>query len=149
MPVEEKKEKDFVVRDRRISPSGENGDSQEQRAGAVGDKDKKEAPAAERAPERGQENIADRKEESPLPELDFASFLLSLATTAQVSLGAVPNPQTNLTAQNLPAAKQMIDIIGMLKEKTKSNLTQEEQALIDSILFNLRMQYVRALEGKK
>jgi hypothetical protein len=74
---------------------------------------------------------------------------MSLATTAQVSLGNIPNPQTNQPAQNLPVAKQMIDILGMLKGKTKGNLTEDEQLLLDSALFNLRMQYVRAAEGKK
>jgi hypothetical protein len=145
--MEEKKGNDFIVRDRRTSSSEADSETTDQAASAAGVK--KEAPAAEGARESAQENIADQKKEGPLPELDFSSFILSLATTIQVSLGGIPNPQTNLIAQNLPAAKQMIDIIGMIKDKTKGNLTHEEQALIDSILFNLRMQYVRALEGEK
>jgi hypothetical protein len=64
-------------------------------------------------------------------------------------LGSIPNPQTNLTVQSLPTAKEMIDILGILKEKTKGNLTTEEQALFDSILFNIRMQYVRAIDDRK
>jgi hypothetical protein len=66
-----------------------------------------------------------------------------------VSLGNIPDPQTNQPTQNLPVAKQMIDMLGMLKDKTKGNLTEDEQGLLDSVLFNLRMQYVRAAEGKK
>ncbi|HEX9019649.1 MAG TPA: DUF1844 domain-containing protein [Nitrospirota bacterium] len=131
-------EKEFIIRDRRAA-SSEDG----------------EETAKETSPrsDAGAESDAPGKEETkaaaPLPELDFSSFLLSLATSAQVSLGNMPNPQTNLQAQNLPAAKQMIDIIGLLKEKTKGNLDQEELLLVDSILYNLRMQYVRAVEGKK
>ncbi len=137
--VEENKGNEFVVRDRRMSSSETPGDTTESRA-----KQPKKGPSstehAEESSERGT---------GPLPELDFSSFILSLATTAQVSLGNIPNPQTDQPSQNLPVAKQMIDMLGMLKDKTRGNLTQDEQGLLDSVLFNLRMQYVRTAEGKK
>jgi len=64
-------------------------------------------------------------------------------------MGNMPNPQTNKPEQNLPAAQQMINMLGMLKERTRGNLTPEEQALLDNVLFSLRMQYVKVIEGKK
>jgi hypothetical protein len=134
-------EKDFTIRDRRSSAS-ENADESAQQAVNNG------ADTGRQQPSDTPETEA-RKEAAPPLDLDFSSFILSLATTVQVSLGAIPNPQTNLQAQNLPAAKQMIDIINMLKEKTKGNLSREEQGLIDSILYNLRIHYIRTLEGKK
>jgi hypothetical protein len=137
----EKKEQEFVVRDRRISSSGTSDDSSEPKA--------KQSEKGPSNAERATEGSTEQKRTGPLPELDFPSFILSLATTAQVSLGNIPDPQTNQPTQNLPVAKQMIDMLGMLKDKTKGNLTEDEQGLLDSVLFNLRMQYVRAAEGKK
>jgi hypothetical protein len=84
-----------------------------------------------------------------MPEPDFSSFIFSIATTAHMSLGGMQNPETGKAEQNLPAAKQMIDILGIMKEKTKGNLTKDEETLLESALYNLRMQYVRAMEGKK
>jgi hypothetical protein len=81
--------------------------------------------------------------------LDFSTFVISLASSAQVNLGAIPHPETNQTSQNFPAAKQMIDILGMLKEKTKGNLTEAESALLDQVLFNLHLHYARTLEGQR
>lgn len=134
--MEEKKEPSFTVNDRRTF-------SQEGGAGPA-----EEKPAAGR--EAGGEKQARPEEQaSPLPEVDFASFIVSLATTAQVSLGNIPNPETGLTAPNLPAAKQFIDILGMLRDKTKGNLTEQEGKLIENVLFTLRMQYVKAVEGKQ
>jgi len=82
-------------------------------------------------------------------DLDFSTFVLSLATSAQVGLGAVPHPETNKSAQNIPAAKQMIDILAILQEKTEGNLTESESALLEQVLFNLRIHYVRTVEGQK
>jgi hypothetical protein len=139
--VEEKKENDFIVRDRRISSSEASGDSSESLAETV----EQEPPHADHATM----NPSEQKKTEPFPELDFSAFILTLATTAQVGLGSMPNPQTRQTEQNLQVAKQMIDILGLLNDKTKGNLSQDEQALLDSTLFNLRMQYVKAKESKK
>lgn len=81
--------------------------------------------------------------------LDFSTFIISLATSAQVGLGAIPHPETNQSAQNLPAAKQMIDILALLGEKTKGNLTEAESSLLDQVLHNLRIHYIRVVEGGK
>ena len=72
----------------------------------------------------------------------FSTFLLSLSTSVLVCLGELPDPMKNEKSTNLPLAKQTIGIIEMLKEKTKGNLTEEEDRLIESILYDLRMKYV-------
>ncbi len=141
--MNESREKEFTVRDRRstVSESPSTSDTAKEAATQKSASSEPKLADTDRA--------AEEQKSEPLPELDFSAFIFSLATTAQVGLGVIPNPQTNLQVRNLPAAKQMIDIIGMLKEKTTGNLTQDEQALVDSILYNLRMQYIKTLERKK
>jgi hypothetical protein len=83
-------------------------------------------------------------------DVDFSTFILSLATSAQMCLGAIPHPETNATSLDLPAAKQMIDLLAMLQHKTKGNLSKDEDELLDRVLSTLRMHYVRvAAEEKK
>lgn len=82
-------------------------------------------------------------------DLDFSTFVISLATSAQVGLGAVPHPETNEFSRNIPAAKQMIDILTILREKTRGNLTEPESALLEQVLFNLHIHYVRTVEEQK
>lgn len=78
-----------------------------------------------------------------LPQIDFATFVLSLSHSALVHLGEAPDPDTNETAPvDLGLAKQNIDILGMLEEKTKSNLTGDEERLLAQVLFDLRMRFV-------
>jgi len=78
---------------------------------------------------------------APLP-LTFSTFVLSLSTQALVHLGEIPNPGDNQLATDLPSAKQMIDILGILKEKTNGNLDKSESGLLDSVLYDLRLRYV-------
>lgn len=80
-------------------------------------------------------------------KLDFASFVMSLAHQAVVLLGEVPNPETNLVATNLEAARQTIDILGILEEKTVGNLDEEEKRLLTEILSSLRMAFVKKSKG--
>ena len=93
-------------------------------------------------PTQGNEN-----ETQPLPEVDFAMFALSLASSALVHLGELPHPEAEGDAPhpaNLSLAKQTIDILGMLRDKTRGNLNQEEAQVLDNILYDLRMKYVAA-----
>jgi len=76
------------------------------------------------------------------PEIGFATFVVSLSTQALMHLGEIPDPMTNQMERDLPAAQHMIDILGMLQEKTRGNLDQNEESLLRSILFDLRMKYV-------
>ena len=77
-----------------------------------------------------------------LPEVTFSTFILSIGSSALVQLGEVPDPETGQTMENLLAAKHSIDILSMLQEKTKTCLEQDEQQLLDTLLYDLRMKYV-------
>jgi hypothetical protein len=77
-----------------------------------------------------------------VPELNFGTFLVGLSTQALMHLGDIPDPQSGRPQQDLVAAQQLIDIIGMLELKTRGNLDREEAQLIDAILYELRMKYV-------
>lgn len=73
----------------------------------------------------------------------FLGFVVSLAHTAAVHFGDVPDPVSGETIPaNLPAAQQMIDILALLEEKTRGNLTAEERQLLEQILYELRLRYV-------
>ncbi|PIR16521.1 MAG: hypothetical protein COV46_08270 [Deltaproteobacteria bacterium CG11_big_fil_rev_8_21_14_0_20_49_13] len=76
--------------------------------------------------------------------VNFMTFLLSLAGAIQLSLGLVPNPQTGKPEKNLNLAKETMDILEMMKEKTKGNLTKEESDLFEHLLYELRMAYLEA-----
>jgi len=121
-------EKGFVVKDKRFSAKKEE---------KAEPQSKREEPEA--AP--GEEPIT---EQGSLPEIDFSQFIFSLSTSALIQLGEVQDPFTQTRAKNLPLAKQTIDLIGMLKEKTKGNLTPEEGKIIENLLYDLRMRYVKA-----
>ena len=80
--------------------------------------------------------------DDPLPTIDFATFILSLSHSALMHLGEAPHPDTNAVEANRPLAKQNIDLLGLLEEKTKGNLTGDEERLLAQVLFDLRMRYV-------
>jgi hypothetical protein len=83
------------------------------------------------------------------PSLSFPAFVLSLAHTAAVHFGDTPDPVSGAVApQDLVAAKQMIDVLALLEEKTRGNLTAEERQLIEQLLYELRMRYVEAQGGQ-
>jgi len=75
------------------------------------------------------------------------AFVLSLAHTAAVHFGDVPDPVSGARDANLPAAQQMIDILALIEEKTRGNLTAEERQLLEQVLFELRMRFVEAAKG--
>jgi len=83
-----------------------------------------------------------------LPGVDFATFVLSLSHSALVHLGEAANPDTGRVDQSLPLARQTIDLIAMLEEKTRGNLTGDEERLVGQILFDLRMRYVELTKSK-
>jgi hypothetical protein len=128
----ENKEEDkgFVVRDRRFSAEKEG----EKESTIKNEEGKKEE--LHRQDSTGQE--------APLPEINFTDFLLSISTSTLIQLGEIPDPVTKQPVKQLPLAKQTIDLIGVLKEKTKGNLTPEEEKLIDYLLYDLRMRFIKA-----
>jgi hypothetical protein len=79
---------------------------------------------------------------APAPELTFAAFVWSLSEQALAALGEIPDPVTGNVTHDLIMAQQMIDIIIMLRDKTRGNLDQHEQTLVQEILSTLQMKYV-------
>jgi hypothetical protein len=75
-------------------------------------------------------------------EITFASFIFSLSTQALVHLGEMPDPVDGSTHENLEGARQIIDILAILGEKTRGNLDAAESSLLESALYDLRMRYV-------
>jgi hypothetical protein len=78
-----------------------------------------------------------------LPEIDFSTFVLSLGSSALIHLGEIPDT-SGASAKDLSLAKQTIDIIAMLQDKTKGNLDAAEENLLRSLLYDLRVKYVDA-----
>ncbi|MGD0335793.1 MAG: DUF1844 domain-containing protein [Candidatus Omnitrophota bacterium] len=76
------------------------------------------------------------------PEPDFNFFITTLALQASISLGQVANPATNKIEEDITQARFLIDTLGILKEKTKGNLTADETNLLENLLYELRMQYI-------
>ncbi len=119
------------------------------------------AQAAQPAPATEPTDIVDHAaeladlDEEDIPGADdpasFVNFLSTLATNAAASLGAVPHPATGKRALDLDTGKYWLDVLGMVREKTKGNLHPQEARLLDGLLADLRMQYVtmvRATEDK-
>jgi hypothetical protein len=140
--MEEKKDKSFIIRDKRIF--GETGDVRPD-----GESPPEAKPVETRAePERPTpvtESPESEREEA-FPEVNFVNFILSLSTTAMYHFGDFPDPVSQKAQRNLAAAKQTIDILGMLRSKTEGNLDDNEKSLMDGLLFELRMRYVKEKE---
>ncbi len=125
---DEGQEKGFVVKDKRFSAKKE----------AEEESQVKEGGKIEEPPK------GDMKQEVPLPEISFINLIFSLSTSVLIQLGEIQDPVTQQLVKNLPLAKQTIDLIGMLKEKTKGNLTSDEEKMLENILYDLRIRYVKA-----
>lgn len=132
-------EKGFVIKDRRLFPT---------------DVDLKEEvePEAEAAPEARERSRPEPEPETPpsddttqappLPQVNFSTFVFSLSSSVLLHLGEMPDPTTNKKVLDLQLAKQSIDILAMLQEKTSGNLDEEEENLLKNLLYELRMKYV-------
>ena len=118
--MQEKEKRDFVIKDRRRIFKEEE------------KKEKEEAKVE-----------GSKEEEKPLPPVTFSSFIVSLSSSALVHLGEIPDPTGGGIKKNLKLAKQTIDVLEMLKEKTKGNLDVDEEGLLNNILFDLRVRYVK------
>lgn len=84
--------------------------------------------------------------DDPQVPIDFTTFILSLSSSAAFHLGLAPHPEQAAHCENLPMAKQTIDILVILQDKTKGNLTGAEERLLGEILYNLRLSYVSAAQ---
>jgi hypothetical protein len=128
--------KDFIIKDKRIFAEGD----EEQPT-----KEEKEKPLDEATPEESESAAAQEQETTDyqLPEINFATFIFSLNHSVLVHLGVMDDPSTGEKVKNLPLAKQTIDILGMLEEKTQGNLTEDEEKMLKNILYDLRMIYIK------
>lgn len=81
-------------------------------------------------------------EAGAFPQVTFSTFIISMASSALVQLGEVPNPETGAVEKNSEMASHTIDILSMLQEKTSGNLDAGETRLLNDVLYELRMKYV-------
>ncbi len=125
-------EQGFVVRDKRGRSA-----SQESEAPQAKPSVQPEPPASS----------APSESSPPAPPLTFSSFVFSLGTSSLMLMGESLDPQQPSPPVNLPQAKEIIDILSMLEEKTKGNLSSEEASVIGDMLYTLRMKYVNATSG--
>ena len=142
-------EKGFVVKDRRIFTDDDKEAEAKNDETQTHPSTDEEAPS-QTASEKTQESEApqpsksDASEEQPqFPEINFPTFIVSLNASALLHLGAIEDPTTGQKTKNLPMAKQTIDILSMLEEKTAGNLNDEEKNLLKNILYDLRLMYVK------
>ncbi|MBW2109193.1 MAG: DUF1844 domain-containing protein [Deltaproteobacteria bacterium] len=134
----EEQEKGFIIKDKRTfsSDTGKPRDDKNQGPEQRQDAEQQRGPGEEKAG-------PDTQEEIPLPEVNFSTFIFSMSSSALLHFGEVPDPATGRKNKNLPMAKHTIDILGMLEEKTRGNLTEDESQLLKNILYDLRMRYVK------
>lgn len=138
--MEDKEEKGFTVKDRRKF-SGDD-PKPETESDRVPERESTEQEPAN--PDAGKSSQEDPAQGSvPLPEVNLATFIFSLSSSALLHLGEIPNPETNTVEVHLPLAKHIIDTLGMLQEKTKGNLEPDEDNLLRSVLYDLRLRYVQ------
>ena len=107
--------------------------------------EEKEVDEQEKSEEESQEKNEEEVEQQQmeLPPVNFENFIFGLYNTALFHLG-IRDPETGKLIQNLPVARHTIDTLGMLQEKTKGNLTAPESNLMENLLYELRMNYLRA-----
>ena len=87
--------------------------------------------------------------EEALPSIDFATFIISMSHSALIQLGEAAHPDTGEIEPNVSLARQTIDLLGMLEEKTKGNLTGDEERLLSQVLYDLRMRCVEQEKRNK
>jgi hypothetical protein len=130
-------EKGFVVKDRRMfSPDGEDAAKKEPAEAAETREEKAEStgPAGP---------AGTRDSRPPMPEINFATFIASLNASALFHLGVMEDPVSGKREKDLAMAKQTIDILSILQQKTAGNLAADEEAMLKSILYDLRILYVK------
>lgn len=129
----EKKGSGFVVKDKRLfAESGEEHPQKEAQPSAA-----EEAPKIQESSQTTPEQVSD------YPPITFTNFVLSLSTSALFHFGDFPDSEGGKAQKNMPAAKQTIDILDMINEKTKGNLNENENSLIQGVLYELKMRYVK------
>ena len=125
----------------------EQAQREKQTADAAAGSSKPSAAPGQAGPETA--GAAPRRERSTeeMPQAQFDLFISGLAMESLIALGDMPHPTTRRQAVNLPQAKYLIDLIGILEEKTKGNLSVEEEQLLKDTLYQLRMRYLTKSGG--
>lgn len=126
-------EQGFVIRDRRGSTGGESAPGRTSTA-----KEASSSAAASTEPSRA----------APAPPVTFSSFVISLGSSSLILMGEQLDPQQAAMPVNLPQAKEIIDLLSVLEDKTKGNLTSDEQTVLRDMLYALRMKYVTLASPK-
>ena len=132
--------KDFVVNDRRMFSEESREDETQDQETPADSPAEDEAPASSSAEEA---QAAEARPETLLPKINFSTFVVSLNASALLNLGAIEDPTTGQSNKDLAMAKQTIDILSLLEEKTAGNLSTDETSLLKSILYDLRIIYVK------
>ncbi len=130
-------DKGFIIKDRRIFAEGDQ------------EKEDKKESSGEEVKDQAQKETAPEEEQKPeihLPEINFATFIFSLNTSALMHLGVLEDPVSGKKVKNLAMGKQTIDILSMLEEKTRGNLSKEEENMLKNILYDLKIIYVKEKE---
>jgi hypothetical protein len=130
--TKEQEEQGFRVTDRR--GFREDGEQAAPAAGESAHPEQPAGPAGEAAPPKPGAEAGQ--------VIDFPSYILSYYAQGMVLMGEVPNPYTNKKEEDMDAARHMIDILTMLEEKTRGNLSAEEQKLLENVLYELRMKFM-------
>jgi hypothetical protein len=144
--MEEKRDQSFVIRDKRIFDETGDVRKEEDSAPDVKTETRPVEPQAESEQRPPVTESPESGGDEAFPEVNFVNFILSLSTTAMYHFGDFPDPVSQKAQRNLAAAKQTIDILGMLRSKTEGNLDENEKSLMDGLLFELRMRYVKEKE---
>lgn len=134
--------KDFIIKDKRMFSKEGQVNREEERA----EEEEERAESSEEAQAPDSEDAAASGEDAEsfqLPEINFATFIFSLNSSVLAHLGIIDDPASGKKVKNLALAKQTIDILGMLEEKTRGNLTEDEEGMLKNILYDLRMIYVK------
>lgn len=152
----EEEERGFKVEDRRrFTDDAQASDTPEPASAPEAPEVPEQAAAEQPAADRDAENSAAEdayaaQDPGPGPgpgEINFSSFAVGLGTQALMYLGVAPDPTSGLVAKDLAQARALIDILGMLAEKTQGNLDEDEDKMLGDMLYELRMLYVREAQG--
>jgi hypothetical protein len=133
----EEQEQGFVIRDRR-------GRGEESSSSPASAPSPSPAPSA---PEAHHEHADSKTSAGHLP-VNFSSFVISMGSSALMLMGEQLDPGQPAMPLNLPQAKEIIDLLSMLEEKTHGNLTSDEQVVMKDMLYALRMKFVSLTSGK-
>ena len=95
----------------------------------------------------GEDGASDDQASKEMPPAEFTSLVISIATSAYLHLGEIPDPDSKHSQVNLDLARHSIDLLALLRDKTRGNLTDEEQRILERFLYDLRMKYVVKTQG--